>query len=690
MSRLHPYRSLALAAVAAAWCLVFMSVPEAGGAAQPAREGKRAVPVVKTVKPAKALRGVKVVITGARFGSKRGRSYVAFGTRRCLEYLKWSNKRIVCRVPGNARAGKVRVAVRVAGRASRSLRFTVLKVPKVLGPDTEVLTTAETATLTSVSADQSTLTFAGGAPEGLAVGEIVQTGACDAAPAGVLRTVTGISAAGGSAVVTTTPASLEEAYRSLDFNCSEQVTEEDLRGLRLEPGVRLVRTRGGSPRGDASFTLSIDKDLDGFKLSGSTTLSVRMDLNATIKGFRLKSAYAAVVSKEKCRLTATVSRSWHAKKEVVVPLGTLPMTVGGLPVLLNLDLVIGAKAELEVGASTGVRQEASFTVGASYADGKFSPVTSTSFKAGYDKPTLWGKAEAKAYVGPKVSATICGVAGPVVGVNGYGRFVADTTKTPWWKLHAGLEGSVGFTLRVFSRVLAEWEYERTLYDKVIARAPSGSAPPVVTFSAGPGTGAPPATLGPYAMQPFWPDSSADGDYVWGVWGPTGWIGFNAEHQHKLIGIGWATWSHGYTGDVYANIDTREDGSYVSTITLPAKTGAFYLYAEPDVWGDYEFTVSSGNASSGPVTVNGDSGATYFGFYITPGYSLGSIQVVETGYDSGIAIGEFGIATFAKGSSGTLAVQPASAAGAATPPSRAAVETQTAQPAASGLPSNTAH
>jgi hypothetical protein len=283
----------------------------------------------------------------------------------------------------------------------------------------------------------------------------------------------------------------------------------------------------------------------------------------------------------------------------------------------------------------------------------------------------------------------------VVGVNGYGRFVADTTQTPWWKLHAGLEGSVGFTLRVFSRVLAEWEYQRTLYDKVIAQAPSGSAPPVVTFTAGPGTGAPPATLGPYAMQPFPSDSADDGDYVWGAWGPTGWVGFSSEHQHKLIGVGWATWSHGYTGDVYTNTDMQDDGSYVTTITPPAKTGAFYLYAEPDVWDEYVFTVSSGNASSGPITVNGDSGAAYFGFYITPGHSLGTIRVVETGYDSGMAIGEFGIAA-AKGSSSVLAVQPGSAPAAATPPSRAAAEAQAAaatrppavQPAGSGVSSNT--
>ncbi len=45
---------------------------------------------------------------------------------------------------------------------------------------------------------------------------------------------------------------------------------------------------------------------------------------------------------------------------------------------------------------------------------------------------------------------------------------------------------------------------------------------------------------------------------------------------RQIGFGWATWSHGYTGNVYyTNGQTTIGGN------LSAGVKAFYLYAEPN-------------------------------------------------------------------------------------------------------------
>ena len=148
--------------------------------------------------------------------------------------------------------------------------------------------------------------------------------------------------------------------------------------------------------------------------------------------------------------------------------------MAGVPVVADLAMAVKADADLEVGVTTDVHQTASFTIGAQYAHGSFSPVCTKSFSAGCDPPTIYGTAAVKAAIGPQLSTTICDVAGPYAGVDGYGAFEADSTATPWWTLHGGLEGSVGFEMKILSHTLADWSYTHDFYDHVFAQAPSGS------------------------------------------------------------------------------------------------------------------------------------------------------------------------------------------------------------------------
>ena len=159
----------------------------------------------------------------------------------------------------------------------------------------------------------------------------------------------------------------------------------------------------------------------------------------------------------------------------------------------------------------------------------------------------------------------------------------------------------------------------------------------IAFNGAPGTNAPPATLGPYTMAPFGPDTAADGAVVSGVNDPAGSITFSPSLTHTLVGSLWLTWSHGYTGDVYFVIPTQP-----ITITLPAGTKAFYLYAEPNTFDvfDVQATAQDGT-TSGPVQVQGDSGAKYFGFYGTGDAEIQTVTVTTTD-TSGLAVGEFGI------------------------------------------------
>ena len=153
-----------------------------------------------------------------------------------------------------------------------------------------------------------------------------------------------------------------------------------------------------------------------------------------------------------------------------------------------------------------------------------------------------------------------------------------------------------------------------------------------------GTAAPPGVLGPYTMTPFAPDVRPIFSLVPSVPSPLGGdVGFSIPLDHRTVGGGgWATWSHGYTGDVYFSPQVP-----TVTLTMPAGTGAFYLYAEPGPFEPYTITATAQDGTVVSQLVDGYAGAAGYGFYGTGGSLISSIQVdyVDT---SGFAVGEFGI------------------------------------------------
>lgn len=153
-----------------------------------------------------------------------------------------------------------------------------------------------------------------------------------------------------------------------------------------------------------------------------------------------------------------------------------------------------------------------------------------------------------------------------------------------------------------------------------------------------GTAAPPPTLGSWPVVPFGLDVQPPSWFVTSVATPGGGsIVFDAPMYHVTIGGGWATWSNGYTGDVYIN--DPADGT--AQVTLPANTRAFYLYAEPNTYDNFTITATSDSGTLVSQLVNGLGGAMGYGFYTDASDSIASITINSD--DASFAIGEFGIA-----------------------------------------------
>lgn len=163
-----------------------------------------------------------------------------------------------------------------------------------------------------------------------------------------------------------------------------------------------------------------------------------------------------------------------------------------------------------------------------------------------------------------------------------------------------------------------------------------------------GTGTPPALV-PAGQAAGWPIHYAPPDPrpVFGdetrvdIDAATGcFITFSSPMSHRQIGSGWATWSHGYTGDVYYS-----NGLTAITMELhsPELIDYFGFYGEPNPFGVFAMT-ATGSDGSGTATStqfpDGSSGATGWGFFTSvPGTGLVSVMVSS---DVDFALGEFGM------------------------------------------------
>jgi hypothetical protein len=180
-----------------------------------------------------------------------------------------------------------------------------------------------------------------------------------------------------------------------------------------------------------------------------------------------------------------------------------------------------------------------------------------------------------------------------------------------------------------------------------------------------GTAAPPSDVGGVPVTAFdlGPQSAIpDLTVVSAIPGApcgTGDMPVAPDIEKRTVGATWGSWSHGYTGPVFfdatvsapdpARSNAPDAGSEgeapvaIIDLTLPCAAAAFYLYVEPNSFGLHDVTVTTDDGtSSGPISVEGNSGANGFAFYADGGPAISSVTVTCAASASGCAIAEFGI------------------------------------------------
>ena len=386
------------------------------------------------------------------------------------------------------------IAVAVVGCTDGSSdEFTGTTLDYELAATTVVVDQNTSASVVSVGEDGSIVVEAGSDLGGqVSTGTVLLFQRSDVTPNGLLRKVTSVSTDGDRLVLTTEQATLEDAFDEFHLVMNETV-ESSSSALQMRsaiPGVTHKRI-GGS--GSVTYTDKVDFDKtvlydhDGNKkttgdqvvLDGSLSFSfgIRMEVDIGWGGLK-EFAYTPVLKQKAQVEVSTTLAKWSEEEEIVVATFAVPFTAWVVPMLFNLDIVIGAEGRLEARLSTGMSLEASADSGVLYKDGKWSLTGGTRVDFDYDPPTLDASASLKGYVGLRGELLICGVVGPELTIDGYLELSADINGDPWWELVAGLEGFVGIKGEILGAVLFEFESDDFIKQKVTladADGPFGSS-----------------------------------------------------------------------------------------------------------------------------------------------------------------------------------------------------------------------
>ncbi len=470
-------------------------------------------------------------------------------------------------------------------------------------------------------------------------GSIVAAGTGPQTPDGFLGLVSSVTHKGGVTEVGTQPTTLLAAIPSGNIEAEVGQTEAHASsaggGLTRSVSRMVKCTKGGEVSIEGGLSLSPTAT---FRASWSLFggVSSRFEAGLDMDGNLTASAQAAA----KCKVGPVTLAQWT--------LTPIDVQVGPVPVVLVpvIKVILEGDGSVSAQVATAFHGKVTASGGVAYEGGKVKPVGGVTTKFSFQPPAPQANAHLAAAVGPTMSLLVYGVAGPEVDLRTGVSLDASTAANPWWKLTApvDLDGKLSIPL------LGLETGAITIYHKsfLLAQAsgpfapapPPAPAPPsVITFVGSPGTDPPPAALGPYTMHPFSTDPQEFGTVV-GVAGPTGAIAFSTalDHLHANEEPAWSTWSNGYEGDVYF-----DEESPAVTVALPAGTKAFYLYAEPDEFATFNFSVhTQDGTSSGQVPVFGEAGARFFGFYATGAATIQSVTVESP--ENLFAIGEFGISS----------------------------------------------
>ncbi len=395
---------------------------------------------------------------------------------------------------------------------------------------TEVIAGQTLAQLESVSANGEQFVFDGSpaALDELDVGDVMVGAPTAAAPDGFLRKVTGLQDTGNKRIVTTTPATLDEAITDGSLDLSLTLSPDKVASTILMPGVSMAPSdRSGMAADTFSYTLDefVIYERDGndatkndqFTADGTVAVSQDIDFGFDIRGGSLEKMDFIITSDTNSELRYKASVGLGAtlaeKKKVLARHTFQPITVmvGFVPIVFTpeLAIVLGVDGSVEAETTFGVQYSTHMEFGLRLENGNWGMVGDASDDFSPLPVTVDKQFKIQAGVGPQLAIKLYGVVGPYAEAKIFGALALDSLLPFKWKLYAGLTVPVGVKLEIFSKLFVD--ISRTVIEIKILIAEGGDTsndPPFI-----PANPDPPhlATGRPLGLRLAWTGGDPDGD-----------------------------------------------------------------------------------------------------------------------------------------------------------------------------------
>ncbi len=334
-----------------------------------------------------------------------------------------------------------------------------------------------------VSTDGTTLTIPGSSAvaQSLQPDDVLISPPTAAAPYGLLVKILTVSQGASVVTATVANASLEDAFQQISVDVSlpfaaastasnRQSAARNTRSRRLHV-MSLSDSCASQPvKYSYDFNLPITGDQDGnyitpSKLDGSVEICPTFVFKLQMGLFKIQSLTMAIQTGEHVDVNSEMGELVGVNMEYDYPIPPAPeillptFAIPGTPIWITPRLVFFANAtgNVQAAVSSGLEQDATVELGASYANGAWTPIAQHTSKFQGDPPSLDGGLTLKGALGARIDFLVYDTAGPSIGLDVYSQFKADITQDPWWTWTAGIEGPIAFHVTVFGYKISDYD-----------------------------------------------------------------------------------------------------------------------------------------------------------------------------------------------------------------------------------------
>ena len=316
------------------------------------------------------------------------------------------------------------------------------------------------------------------------VGDIIIGQNDTTAPDGFLRRVISKTPQGGSIVLETEPATMTEAFDTLDITQTHQLRPSDVVRAKMLNGSTF---RAG--KDDETFNVDLNcvlYDMDGdpettndqIKLEGNYAFKANLFTRIKIKWFSLKKFEAGIKTEENANLDLIASFQWQFSEELEFDLAEFHMgaiPIGGFVWLVpTLTVEAHIHGDLTITFTTGISYTQQLKYGFGWADDQFYNISESSKNFTYSPPELTVEFNFEPGVSLNASCLLYGVAGPYMAGKAGFHFQAVLNADPCdleltFDLEAILYAVVGIECdilnldynsqyQLYTHLIGEWVY----------------------------------------------------------------------------------------------------------------------------------------------------------------------------------------------------------------------------------------